>query len=377
MSLLPFIIGCINNPDVQEENICKEETLSDAMPLFKIPPVSERIQAYQEILDDNILRIEGDPILRTSTFGELKEHQFKLYLSAVDEPGKEDMKKVYAFTTATLSYWNADTLESKGFAVNDMFGGIPREQIGALYLTPLDRVAFWMNYYPSNASLDINMLIFNIQYDSLEEYIFPLVQRYVCWEAADKLFTENSIQVIKTDNPEEWQRTFLENFLINQLFEFPISGGDVLGKASLHIPGSADEIYRLSIFFLKTSPEGNPESDYTPELEMFMRYRGRIPTLQKDPITDQEAGSMAGHPMIQKFVSTPVGIARVDFLNHASFSNKSSADLALDLDHHPMGLLIRRPPTQQQAGILESMNVNQEAQVSNRLTIYKPDGQYI
>jgi hypothetical protein len=144
--------------------------------------------------------------------------------------------------------------------------------------------------------------------------------------------------------------------------------------ADYHTNSSDPKKFRLSMHYLYDEDEDDDDdilADYSANLEAFIKYRGRIPTIHKPDKTG--LGSIAGHPIVHLHTNTTVATSRVDFVDQSIFNSKETASIALDIDKHPTALAYKRLPSPGQQSTLLSIGITQPEFEENKFTLYNPD----
>ncbi len=331
------------------------------MPLFATPEILLRSQTYRDILDSNLLELKEESRILPGD-ASMQEYQYILHLNSVDEPQLSSYRNILAMSTGKLKFCNAATLQARGWDINTIFGiGRDPTEVFALELVPTEDNS--KNYYPGYARLDVRFLYINIERSTLSSFLIPLIRCHVTDEEADTVLPSHAA---------DYASEYFDEFTINPKVSITVNGGETIGRADKNTLTTTDNTFRLSLFYLDIAGE----ADFTPHLQTYMRFRGRIPDVAFSKTT-QPSKSMAGHPIIVKHTGINPGTARVDFTNHALFASKIFASPSLDLDTDPIGIALKKPATAEQAVILSSIGVPFETTGQSSFSVHNPDGYFL
>ena len=357
MSLIPFIyVACSESS--QEVYACKAQR-GEAMPLFPIPPPADRISNYDDIVKKSLISLDRSQSRNNAISGSRLEHQYILQLDTItDDSLVQDYRKIYAFASGEIIFHNTQKLTEAKWDIPTIFqnGKTPE----AIELRPL--AMNWQNYYPGYLPLDITLFYFNFSTADADKAfnLKGLINCHVEEEQKKKLLGDP----LPSDWLEQYYREFLNQ---NPNASIPVNAGEVIGLADYHTDNSDAKKFRLSMHYL----DAVTLADYSANLEVFIKYRGRIPTIHRNDKTG--LGSIAGHPIVHLYTNTTVTTSRVDFVDQSIFKSKETASIALDVDKHPVALAYRRVPSPGQQSVLLSMGITQPEFEENKFTLYNPD----
>ena len=377
MDIFPFLLGgCAQREVEQDAQICKEEVIGEAMPLFAIPPPDQRQEVYEQIINDRILSFS--PQERNWILGSITEHQFKLDLTT-NPALKDEYKKIYALCNGKLRFITATSFQDLGFNLATIFGARPADEIGVLELSTLDlginlnAPENWRAFLPESLNSNLNIYYLNFDWNRQAAYLKSLIACYVKWDVAKTIFNENRV----SDEFDGWQDRYYDNFISNYNFYINVAGSAIIGEADKDVYDSGDEIYRLSIFFLErfiNEQNRTDLKDFSPQLGTFFKLRSRVPKLRSvvdgEHIIDANSGSMAGHPISFHFTGIPLQSSRVDFIDQTKFAKKDQGPLGFDPDQYPSALAYRLSPTAAQLEIMSSKGIIRQ---ENEFKVFNPD----
>jgi hypothetical protein len=350
----------------------KEEWMEEAMPLFPVATVVDRVQSYQiglGALSHSEHTRSHDMQQMFPDVVNVTEHRYVLDAAQIGDPAYlTAAKKAYAMASGRVRFLTAAKLHGDGWDTNSIVGTIPDAGLGALQLfIPESFRKYWNYYYPQMSRFELtDVFYFNIALDTLDGAIKPLIEKYVSEkQALDEL---NSSTIVQTG---DWVADYFQLFLEGALF-IPVSGGDVIADLADDDRLNPDSRhYRLSVFYLK----GPHVYDNVTAIDELFSYRQRLPSINDMATALLESKSLAGHPLISARTLRPVDTARVDLVDQDAYGRKMQSNLELDPDAVPQTLRLQKAPSPSQLQSAQSQGIDLSGHGTAYFTLYNPDGQ--